>query len=254
MEIIKGKPTIIILAAGMGKRMKSGKAKVLHEIFGKPMIMYVVEMAKRVAGNDVVLVIGNQADKVRKVVSENANVIFALQKDQLGTGHAVSCALPYLPDHTKEVIILCGDVPLLTFETVMRLLKDHMIAKRDISLLAVTIDNPKGYGRVLFDEKMNVSGIVEEADASAKQKNIKTINTGIYCVKKEILFDSLKKIKSDNVKGEFYLTDIVALGYREGKVVGVLIGDDSEETVGVNTIHDLMTVENILHSRVRNKS
>ena len=249
-----GKPAIIILAAGMGKRMKSDKAKVLHEIFGKTMIMYVVEMAKKIAGNDVILVVGNQADKVRKVVSEDANVIFALQKDQLGTGHAVSCALPYLPDHTQEVIILCGDVPLLTFETVMRLFKDHIMAKRDISLLAVKINNPKGYGRVLFDEKMNVSGIVEEADASAKQKSIKTINTGIYCVKKEILFDSLKKIKSDNVQGEFYLTDVVELGYREGKVVGVLIGDDSEETVGVNTIHDLMTVENILHSRVRNKS
>ena len=249
-----GKPAIIILAAGMGKRMKSGKAKVLHEIFGKPMIMYVVETAKKIAGNDVILVIGHQDDKVRKVVSEDANVIFALQKDQLGTGHAVSCALPYLPDHTQEVIILCGDVPLLTFETVMRLFKDHIMAKRDISLLAVKINNPKGYGRVLFDEKMNVSGIVEEADASAKQKSIKTINTGIYCVKKEILFDSLKKIKSDNVQGEFYLTDVVELGYREGKVVGVLIGDDSEETVGVNTIHDLMTVENILHSRVRNKS
>lgn len=249
-----GKPVVVILAAGMGKRMKSDKAKVLHEIFGKPMIMYVVETAKKIAGNDVILVIGHQDDKVRKVVSEDANVIFALQKDQLGTGHAVSCALPYLPDHTQEVIILCGDVPLLTFETVMRLLKDHIMAKRDISLLAVKINNPKGYGRVLFDEKMNVSGIVEEADASAKQKSIKTINTGIYCVKKEILFDSLKKIKSDNVQGEFYLTDVVELGYREGKVVGVLIGDDSEETVGVNTIHDLMTVENILHNRVRNKS
>ena len=249
-----GKPVVVILAAGMGKRMKSDKAKVLHEIFGKPMIMYVVETAKKIAGNDVILVIGHQDDKVRKVVSEDSNVIFALQKDQLGTGHAVSCALPYLPDHTQEVIILCGDVPLLTFETVMRLLKDHIMAKRDISLLAVKINNPKGYGRVLFDEKMNVSGIVEEADASAKQKSIKTINTGIYCVKKEILFDSLKKIKSDNVQGEFYLTDVVELGYREGKVVGVLIGDDSEETVGVNTIHDLMTVENILHSRVRNKS
>ena len=249
-----GKPAIIILAAGMGKRMKSDKAKVLHEIFGKPMIMYVVETAKKVAGNDVVLVIGNQAEKVRKIVSENANVIFALQKDQLGTGHAVSCAFPYLPDHTKDVIILCGDVPLITFETVMWLLKDHIIANRDISLLAVTIENPKGYGRVLFDEKMNVSGIVEEADASAEQKRIKTINTGIYCVKKEILFDSLKKIKSNNVQGEFYLTDIIELGYREGKVVGVLIGDDSEEVVGVNTTHDLMMIENILRNRVRNKS
>lgn len=249
-----GKSAVVILAAGMGKRMKSDKAKVLHEILGKPMIMYVVETAKKVAGNDVVLVIGNHAEKVRNIVSENHTVIFALQKEQLGTGHAVSCALPYLPDHTKDVIILCGDVPLLTFETITRLLKDHIRANRDISLLAVTVKNPKGYGRVLFDEKMNVSGIVEELDASAEQKRIKTINTGIYCVKKEILFDSLNKIKSNNVQGEFYLTDIIELGYREGKVVGVLIGEDDEEIVGVNTIHDLMMVENILRDRVRNKS
>lgn len=254
MAFNKERQAVVILAAGMGKRMKSGKAKVLHEILGKPMIIYVVETANRIAGNNVVLVIGNQADKVREVVSESAEVIFALQKDQLGTGHAVSCALPYLPDHTQEVVVLCGDVPLLTFETVMRLIKDHVKAKRDISLLAVEIDNPKGYGRVLFDKNRNVSGIVEEADASAEQKRIKTINTGIYCIKKEFLFDSLQKVKSDNVQGEFYLTDIVKIGYREGKVVGVIIGGDGEETIGVNNRHDLMTVENIMRNRLRNIS
>ena len=254
MAFNKEKQAVVILAAGMGKRMKSGKAKVLHEILGKPMIMYVVETANRIAGNNVVLVIGNQADKVREMVSESAEVIFALQKDQLGTGHAVSCALPYLPDHTQEVVVLCGDVPLLTFGTVMRLIKDHVKAKRDISLLAVEIDNPKGYGRVLFDKNRNVSGIVEEADASAEQKRIKTINTGIYCIKKEFLFDSLQKVKSDNVQGEFYLTDIVKIGYREGKVVGVIIGGDGEETIGVNNRHDLMTVENIMRNRLRNIS
>ena len=254
MAFNKEKQAIVILAAGLGKRMKSGKAKVLHEILGKPMIMYVVETANRIAGNNVVLVIGNQADKVREMVSESAEVIFALQKDQLGTGHAVSCALPYLTDNTQEVVVLCGDVPLLTFETVMRLIKDHVKAKRDISLLAVEIDNPKGYGRVLFDKNRNVSGIVEEADASAEQKRIKTINTGIYCIKKEFLFDSLQKVKSDNVQGEFYLTDIVKIGYREGKVVGVIIGGDCEETIGVNNRHDLMTVENIMRNRLRNIS
>lgn len=254
MAFNKEKQAVVILAAGMGKRMKSGRAKVLHEILGKPMIMYVVETANRIAGNNVVLVIGNQADKVREMVSESAEVIFALQKDQLGTGHAVSCALPYLPDHTQEVVVLCGDVPLLTFGTVMRLIKDHVKAKRDISLLAVEIDNPKGYGRVLFDKNRNVSGIVEEADASAEQKRIKTINTGIYCIKKEFLFDSLQKVKSDNVQGEFYLTDIIKIGYREGKVVGVIIGGDGEETIGVNNRHDLMTVENIMRNRLRNIS
>ena len=254
MKYTKGNPAVVILAAGHGKRMKSKKAKVLHEILGKPMVMYVVETASKVAGNNVILVIGNQAEKVRKMVSESAEVIFALQKEQLGTGHAVSCALPYIPDHTKEVIILCGDVPLLTSETVIQLNKDHVKAKRDISLLAVEIDNPKGYGRVLIDENRLVTAIVEEADATEEQKKIKTINTGIYCVKKEFLFDSLQKIKSDNLQGEFYLTDIVEIGYKEGKTVGVVVGKDFEEFLGVNNHQDLVVAENIMRNRLRNIS
>ena len=233
--------------------MKSPKAKVLHEILDKPMVMYVVETAQKISGENVVLVIGNQAEKVRSVVSESTDVIFAIQEEQLGTGHAVSCALPYLTDTTQEVIILCGDVPLLTYGTLMRLFQDHVNAQRDISLLAVDLDNPQGYGRILFDENRRLLGIIEEADASAEQKRIKTINTGIYCVKKEFLIDSLKQVKSENVQGEFYLTDIVEIGYREGRVVGVLVGDDWEETVGVNTPQDLVQAENILHNRIRNR-
>ena len=134
MKYIEGNPAVVILAAGLGKRMKSRKAKVLHEILGKPMVLYVVETARKVAGNDVILVIGNQAAKVRGIVSKNADIFFALQKEQLGTGHAVSCALPYIPDYTQEVVILCGDAPLLTSETVIQLFKDHVKAERDISL------------------------------------------------------------------------------------------------------------------------
>ena len=138
---------VIILAAGLGTRMKSNKAKVLHEILGKPMVMYVVEVAKKIAGDNVVLVVGNQAEKVRKVVSEQTNVLFALQEEQLGTGHAVLCAIPQIPSHVREVVILCGDVPLLTEKTLTGLFEDHVKAQRDISLLAVEIENPTGYGR-----------------------------------------------------------------------------------------------------------
>lgn len=242
----------IILAAGMGTRMNSGKAKVLHKILGKPMVMYVVETAKRVAGNNVILVVGNRADKVREIVSakENDELIYALQKDQLGTGHAVLCALPYIPEHIEEVVILCGDVPLLSSDTVIRLIDDHIKAKRDLSLLAVEIDNPAGYGRVILDEDLHVSKIVEEADATDEQKKIKTINAGVYCVKKEFLLDSLGKIKSDNAQAELYFTDIVEIGYRGKKVVGVLVSRDYEEVIGVNTCQDLITVEAIMHKRL----
>ena len=254
MTNTKEEVAVIILAAGLGTRMKSSKAKVLHEILGKPMVMYVVEVAKKIAGDNVVLVIGNQAEKVRKVVSEQTDALFALQEEQLGTGHAVMCAIPQVPDHVREVVILCGDVPLLTEKTLTGFLEDHVKAERDISLLAVEIENPKGYGRLLIDENKQLTGIVEEADASAEQKELKIINAGIYCIKKEILFDSLNKITSDNVKGEFYLTDIVEIGYRNKSTMGVLVGDDWKETVGVNTKQDLMTAENIMRDRMRNMS
>ncbi|QTA93199.1 sugar phosphate nucleotidyltransferase [Desulfonema magnum] len=243
------KVAVIILAAGMGTRMKSDKAKVLHEILGKPMVLYVVETAKMIT-NDIILVIGNQAEKVREVVSEkNNDVIFALQEKQLGTGHAVLCAISAIPEHIEDVIILCGDVPLIRSDTLMQFIDDHTEKKRDVSLLAVQVDNPKGYGRILTDKKMNLVGIVEEADATDEQKKIKTINTGIYCVKKEILINALQQVKPDNAQGEFYLTDIIEIAYKAEKVIGVLIGTDANEVVGVNTPHDLMTVETIINDR-----
>ncbi|MCJ7617199.1 MAG: sugar phosphate nucleotidyltransferase [Desulfobacterales bacterium] len=230
--------------------MKSNKAKVLHEIIGRPMVMYVVETASKVVGNNIVLVIGNQADKVKRIVSERTDVIFAIQEERFGTGHAVLCAQPYIPEHADQVVILCGDVPLITPYTLIRLIEDHIKAARDISILAVEIDNPKGYGRILLDENRNVNGIVEETDATEEQKGIKIINTGIYCIKKDYLFDALKKIKSDNVQGELYLTDIIGIGYKEGKNIGVLVGSDVEEVIGVNNSEDLIKVEIIMRERL----
>jgi UDP-N-acetylglucosamine diphosphorylase/glucosamine-1-phosphate N-acetyltransferase len=254
MEDAERKVAVIILGAGLGTRMKSNKAKVLHEILNKPMVLYVVETAKKIAGNNVILVIGHQAEKVRRVVEERVDILFALQKEQLGTGHAVLCALPYIPNSVKDVIILCGDVPLLTEDTLVRFFEDHVKSRRDISLLAVEIENPTGYGRLLINEDRRLTGIVEESDATEEQKKLKLINTGIYCIKKEILFDSIKNIKSNNVKGEFYLTDIVEIGYRNKSVMGVMVGEDWKETVGVNTGQDLQTAENIMRNRLWNIS
>lgn len=240
----------VILAAGLGKRMKSDKAKVLHEINSKPMIMYVIETAAKIAGNNIVVVIGKQAEKVSETVSKEYKVIFALQKEQLGTGHAVKCALPLLPEYSEQVLILCGDVPLLSSGTVKKLYEDHIGANRDISVLAVETENPKGYGRIILDNENNVSGIVEDADASDAQKRIKIINSGIYCVKKEFLEYSLNKIGSNNAQNEFYLTDIIKIGYNDKKNMGAVIGEDKEEVLGVNSIQDLMEVERIIQKRL----
>ena len=245
---------VVILAAGMGKRMHSEKAKVLHEVNGKPMVLYVVETAQRIVGENTVIVIGHQADAVRAVIARKTESAFALQEEQLGTGHAVLCALPHIPTHCEDVVILCGDVPLIQSETIAGLIEGHIRDNRDLSLLTVEMDNPHGYGRVLLDSDGQLCGIVEEADASTAQKRLKAINTGIYCVKKRFLADALPQLKSENAQGELYLTDIVGIGYRNHLKMGVNAGGDYLEVTGINNTDDLMNVENILKRGLRNRS
>ena len=237
---------VIILAAGMGTRMKSDKAKVLHNILGRPMVLYVTETAKKIAGSNIVLVIGNQAEEVREIVSEQYDAKFVLQKQRLGTGHAVSCAVPEIPGHAENVLILCGDVPLITSDTLTLLVREHLGAGHDVSLLAVEMEEPEGYGRILTDKAMHVAGIAEEADATPEQKKIRIINAGVYCVRKRFLKSALQKISSDNAQGEFYLTDIIKIGYEEGRSLGMLLCKNAEEVIGVNTPSELMRVETII--------
>ncbi len=240
---------IIILAAGLGTRMKSGKAKVLHEVCGKAMIQHVVETATRVVGPNVVVVVGHQADRVQALLGDVFDVRFALQAEQLGTGHATQCALPELLDVIEEVVILCGDVPLIRTETIEHLIDAHLSRQRDVTLLAVDLDAPKGYGRVIYGSTGELRGIVEEADADEVQKKIKTINTGIYAVKRSFLEQALPQIGSQNAQGEIYLTDIIAIGHRQDKVMGVVIADDDSEIIGVNSPQDLQLAENTMKIR-----
>lgn len=239
----------IILAAGLGTRMKSDLAKVLHPILGRPMINYVLETACRIAADNVVVVVGHQAEEVKRVCSEVPGIGFALQEKQLGTGHAVQCAMPHLADNMEDILILCGDVPLLKAKTVKQLLDDHRDNKRVLSLLAVEVEQPRGYGRVIIDDHRNLSRIVEEADATADEKEVNLINSGIYCVDKTFLDVSLARITPDNAQGELYLTDIISIGYVNGQKIGVMIGDDELEVSGVNSIDDLAFVEQIFREK-----
>jgi UDP-N-acetylglucosamine diphosphorylase/glucosamine-1-phosphate N-acetyltransferase len=246
---MKAKVAVVILAAGLGTRMKSDKAKVLHPIHGKPMVIYVLETARKIAGDNVILLLGNQSEKVREHVSKLGNFIYAHQEKQLGTGHAVMCALPFIPEHSEEVVILCGDVPLITPETVAGLVNDHINERRVVSILAVKFKNPTGYGRIVMDENNHVQAIVEEADATATQRRIKLINTGIFCVKREFLLYAVPKIGTDNMQGEMYITDIVKIACSENKKVGVLVGTDSLEVTGINTIQELKRVATLMKRR-----
>lgn len=246
MDPDKNRVAAVILAAGMGTRMKSSKAKVLHEIGGRPMITYVVDTAQRIAGSNIVLVIGHQAETVKAVVAQNADVAYTLQTQQLGTGHAVRCALPQIPAETKEVVILYGDVPLLRPETIEMLVREHRKNNNQVTVLAVEVENPTGYGRILCDTKGRFREIVEQADASEDQKKIKLINTGIYCVQKPYLAQVLTRIKADNNQKELYLTDIIGIGYADGKRIGFMVAQDRDETTGINTLDDLAQVERIM--------
>jgi UDP-N-acetylglucosamine diphosphorylase/glucosamine-1-phosphate N-acetyltransferase len=242
--------TVAILAAGLGKRMRSPKAKVLHEVLGRPMVVYVVETACKLAGAGVVVVVGHQAEEVRRAVSRVAGVLFVHQHQQLGTGHAMMCVLPHLTTDCAQVLVLCGDVPLVSASTLSDLIADHERAQRDATLLSVNVDYPSGYGRILLDPRDQICAIVEEADASDAQRAIRTINSGIYCLNRTFLADVLPRLTRSNVQGEYYLTDIIRIGYDMGRNIGMWRGHDPQEVLGVNTPEDLARVEAILKQKL----
>ena len=236
----------MILAAGKGTRMKSDRAKVLHELNTVPMIHYVVKTALAIAPHQVYVVVGHQAEDVERAVARHFETGFVRQAEQKGTGHAVQCALPYLSPSVEHVLILCGDVPLLTIPTVQRLLDGHCRGRSDITVLAVNMADPQGYGRVIVSENGEMLEIVEEADADDRQRKISLINAGIYCVRKPILEKTLARIRSANAQKELYLTDIVGIGRQLGLRLGVEIGNDPQEVIGINTLAELERAERLL--------
>ncbi len=238
---------VIILAAGKGTRMKSSTAKVLHCIRQKPMIQFVVDTAVRLAGSDVIVVVGTQASSVMNVVSnEYPMVRFALQENQLGTGHAVLCAIPELVENIEHVLILCGDVPFLKTTTLASLVETHVGQNNTITIVGAQLENPYGYGRLVVNGQNRVCCIVEEADATAEEKRIQLINTGIYCVNRNALETMLTRITSNNAQNEMYLTDIVGIAADSGHQIGMIECRDTNEILGINTVADLEKAETVI--------
>jgi len=235
----------VILAAGEGTRMRSDRAKVLHEIAGVPMIRYVVQAALAVV-DDVVVVIGHQAEAVRKVLAPYPTLGFAVQKEQLGTGHAVLCAMPLIQPRIRHVVVLCGDTPLIKASTVRRLVDAHKVRESDLTLLITRLAKPSGYGRIIIDGQGKLMRIVEEADASESEKRVGVVNTGTYCIHMPFLESALADLKNDNAQGEFYLTDVVEQAYRMGRLAVMLEIDSSTEVIGVNTKAELAEAERLL--------
>ena len=240
---------VIILAAGKGTRMKSNRAKVLHKMLGVPMIRYVVETALAVV-DDVVAVIGHEAEAVQKALAPYPGLRFAVQKEQLGTGHAVVCAMPEISAGVQDVVVLCGDTPLLKPTTVRGLINQHRAGEGHLTLIATTLTEPFGYGRIVSDARGNPIRIVEESDASESEKKIQIVNTGTYCINMIFLKKALASLKNDNAQGEFYLTDVVERAYRDGKPAVLLEMNDTIQVIGVNTREELAKAERFLQQAI----
>jgi len=239
----------IILAAGEGTRMRSNRAKVLHKIVGVPMIRYVVGTVLGVV-DDVVVVIGHQGEGVRKALEPYPMLRFAVQKEQLGTGHAVVCAMPQVPANIQDVVVLCGDTPLIKPTTVRALIDKHRASESYLSLLTTTLTEPFGYGRIVLDAEGKPIRIVEESDATKSEKKIVLVNTGTYCINKGFLKKALADLKDDNAQGEFYLTDVVEKAYRDGRPAVVLEVSDTIQVIGVNTREELAKAERFVQQAI----
>jgi bifunctional UDP-N-acetylglucosamine pyrophosphorylase / glucosamine-1-phosphate N-acetyltransferase len=240
--------SVIILAAGKGTRMKSDKAKVLHEVFFAPMVQHVVDAVLPLAPQHTVVVIGHQRQAVQAALA-HIPCLFAVQEEQLGTGHAVLAAEPALDGSAGTVMILCGDTPLIESSTLAEMFAQHRQNQATLTLMTTSLADPTNYGRILRSPEGMVEGIIEQKDASPEQLTIKEINAGIYCVDKEFLFSSLRRVGRNNSQNEVYLTDIVALAVECSVPIERFPVRQSSEVLGVNSRVELAEAHRQLQLR-----
>ncbi len=245
----------IILAAGKGTRMKSDTPKVLHQIFNKTLLGYVIDAVNNTKlADENYVIVGHQAEKVEEYVNEHYdNAKTVLQSPQLGTGHAVSMVCPYLEEFEGEVIILCGDTPLITSDTLKTFIAGHRELNSDITVMSAVFDNPTNYGRIVRNADGSLNSIVEEKDATVEQKAIKEINAGIYCLNWAKVKNSFSQLKTNNAQGEYYLTDIIKWGNENGLSVNAHILERNEEIYGINSKINLAEATKIMNNRTLNR-
>ncbi len=236
----------IVLAAGEGKRMKSETPKVLHRIAGAPLIRHVLDAVAEAGVKEIIIVVGQKGELVQAVLGPGYQ--YAFQAEPRGTGDAVAKALPLLSSECREVLVLCGDTPLITAPTLLRLLEARRAAGAAVSLLTSRFADPRGYGRILRDEKNLVEAIIEESDATAAQKEIQEVNTGTYVFARQSLEDTVAALRPENKQGEYYLTDCIGfLRARQQSIAAVTA--PPEETQGINTRQELAAAAALLRQR-----
>lgn len=242
-------PAAIILAAGLGTRMRSKRAKVLHELMGRPLVRHVVDAVRAAGVSRIVVVVGHDADAVQKALAAD-DIRFVHQDRQLGTGHAVMQAEDVLQDHAGPIVVTAGDVPLLRGETIARLISYHKGQQAAATVLSAIVTDATGYGRIVRGEGETVLGVVEHADATEEQRLILEINSGTYCFAGTLLFDALKQIRPDNAQGEYYLTDVLDVFVQRGDKVRAVRMEDSTEAQGINNRVQLAQAEALLRHRI----
>ncbi len=238
----------VILAAGKGTRMKSETPKVLHKIFDKTLLGYVLDSVK--FASEAFVIVGHKAEEVTEYV--NKNYSFAktvLQTPQLGTGHAVSMVCPELATFDGLVVILCGDTPLVREETMKKFVDEHIASGADLTVMSTIFENPTNYGRIIRSANGALEKIVEEKDADASQKAVKEVNAGIYCLNWAKIKPAFSQLTSSNAQGEYYLTDIIEWANRQGLSVQASILDDSDEIYGINSRENLATATRLMNQR-----
>jgi len=238
----------IILAAGEGKRMKSKNSKVTHKVCGKPIIQWVDRAVKKAGVDERIIIVGHKAEQVKDCMGDN--VLYALQSEQLGTGHAVIQAQEHLAGKSGVVMVLCGDTPLITEETLLGALKQHSDSGNAATVITAILNDPTGYGRIVRGKSGEVIKIVEHKDASQDEKQICEINSGMYCFTIEHLLSALSKISNNNSQGEYYLTDTLEILLKEGHKIGAYITKDANEILGINDRVQLAQAEEIMKKRI----
>ncbi|HBA87388.1 MAG TPA: bifunctional UDP-N-acetylglucosamine diphosphorylase/glucosamine-1-phosphate N-acetyltransferase GlmU [Geobacter sp.] len=244
------KMAAIVLAAGMGTRMKSGLVKVMHTVAGAPMIAWPVAAAFDSGVERCVLVVGHQQEKVREYFSGRDEVSFAEQSEQLGTGHAVRCAMPALDTAAQTVMILCGDTPLLTAATLRGMLERHRETGACVTVMTATFADPFGYGRIVKGEGGGIVAITEEKDASPQERDIDEVNAGVYCVDRAFLEQAVGRLTNDNAQGEYYLTDVVRQAAAQGLDCLAYRVGDAQEISGVNDRVQMAEAARVLRERI----
>ena len=239
----------VILAAGKGTRMKSDTPKVLHKIFEKTLLGYVLDNVKNITTEDFVIV-GHHAEEVIEFVNKNYNnAKTVLQSPQLGTGHAVSMVCPYLENYKGQVLILCGDTPLIKEETLKAFIEYHNSKNSDLTVMSTIFENPTNYGRIIRDTDNTLKYIVEEKDATQAQKAVKEVNAGIYILNWDKIKPAFSQLTSNNAQGEYYLTDIIAWGKKNNLNVNAFILENSDEIYGINSRKNLAEATKIMNIR-----